>query len=271
MSFICLNGHFLPAEAPHLSVSTPAYKWGEGLFETMKVIDGRILLKDFHFERLFSSLPILEMKLDVDADWLADFVIALCDKNNCLQAARVRLSVYRQSEQEAGWVIEASPLPPENSIWNEQRWQVGIYPHACKSRDAFSYLKTTNYLPYAMAGRYAKSMNWGEALVLNNEGHICDGSKSNIFILLQGQIITPSIDQGCISGVMRRYIFENASQLLLPLIESNLTIEMLRSAEEVFLTNAIIGIQSVHHFEGKLYQQNETRKIYDMLLSTNSR
>ena len=271
MSFICHNGHFLPAEAPHLSVSTPAYKWGEGLFETMKVIEGRILLQDFHFERLFSSLPVLEMKLDVDAGELVDFVKELCIKNNCLQVARVRLSVYRQSEQATGWVIETSALPPEHGIWNEQHWQVGIYPHAYKTRDAFSFLKTANYLSYAMAGRYARSMNWGEALVLNSEGHICDGSKSNIFMLLHGQIITPSIDQGCIKGVMRRYIIENASKLSFPLIESHVTIEMLRSAEEVFLTNAIIGIQSVRLFEGKQYQHNETRKIYDRLLSTNSR
>jgi branched-chain amino acid aminotransferase len=271
MSFICHNGHFLPAEAPHLSVSTPAYKWGEGLFETMKVEEGRILLQDFHFERLFSSLPVLEMKLDVDAGELVDFVKELCIKNNCLQAARVRLSVYRQSEQTTGWVIETSALPPEHGIWNEQHWQVGIYPHAYKTRDAFSFLKTSNYLSYAMAGRYARSMNWEEALLLNNEGHICDGGKSNIFMLLHGQIITPSIDQGCIKGVMRRYIIENASKLSFPLIESHVTIEMLRSAEEVFLTNAIIGIQSVRLFEGKQYQHNETRKIYDRLLSTNSR
>ena len=122
-----------------------------------------------------------------------------------------------------------------------------------------------------MAGRYARSMNWEEALLLNNEGHICDGGKSNIFMLLHGQIITPSIDQGCIKGVMRRYIIENASKLSFPLIESHVTIEMFRSAEEVFLTNAIIGIQSVRLFEGKQYQHNETRKIYDRLLSTNSR
>ena len=144
MSFICHNGHFLPAEVPHLSVSTPAYKWGESLFETMKVIKGRILLQDFHFERLFSSLPVLEMKLDVDAGELVDFVKELCIKNNCLQAARVRLSVYRQSEQTTGWVIETSALPPEHGIWNEQHWQVGIYPHAYKTSDAFSFLKTAN-------------------------------------------------------------------------------------------------------------------------------
>ena len=270
MSFICLDGLFLPAEVPHVSISSPAFKWGEGVFETMKVWNGKILLATYHFERLFSSLRLLEMKIFVNTDQLARSILDLCNKNNCLEGARVRLSVFRKTEGDTGWSIEAIPWPYYEA-WDEKGWQIGIYPDACKVQDAFSNLKTANYLSYAMASRYAKAKGWEEAILLNQNGYVCDGSKTNIFVIHENQVITPSLDQGCISGVMRRYILENKSRFTQTLVEAPVNSDLLNAAEEIFLTNAIIGIRSVRNFKEKQYGQTATREIFDTVFSTNDR
>ena len=92
---VCLNGDFFPAETPLLPVHNRSYKWGDGVFETMKVFRGKILLEDLHFERLFLSLNVLVIGNNLQIEILREKIIYLCEKNCCLDLARVRLAVFR--------------------------------------------------------------------------------------------------------------------------------------------------------------------------------
>src|SRR3954468_22001203 len=109
MSFVCYNGQFFPSSQPLLTASNPGFKWGDGIFETMKYFKGRILLETFHFDRLFTSLRLLQINAGVHFNSIniTSKLQELCRRNQCESSARIRLAVYRNEKNEAEWLAEA--------------------------------------------------------------------------------------------------------------------------------------------------------------------
>lgn len=267
MSFVCYNGAFLPANQPGLFADNPCYKWGDGVFETIKVYKGRLLLSTFHFDRLLTSIQLLQMQMTSTPQELERNILELCAKNNCLAIARVRLAVYRDCENGTGYTIEVTPLDESVMQWNEEGLKVDTYPYARKACDVWANLKTANYLPYVMAARYAKEQGLQESLVLNSFNHICDASKANIFIIKDEELYTPALDQGCINGVVRRFLLQEFKEKGWEVRQTEVTAEMLLQADECFLTNAIQGIRWVGQYRGKHFASRVTRHIFETILS----
>ncbi|HZI52446.1 MAG TPA: aminotransferase class IV, partial [Chitinophagaceae bacterium] len=151
----------MPDDAPVLPADNKSYRYGDGLFETMKVVQGQISLAALHFERLFSGLKILGYKVPlllVPAK-LQEEIQLLCKKNKCEKLARVRLSVSRgnggidDETDELQYLIECWPLSESSNQLNEQGYSIEVFPDARKSCDVYSNLKSANYLPYIMAAR----------------------------------------------------------------------------------------------------------------------
>ncbi len=266
----------LPANEPVLMADNRSYRYGDGIFETMKVINGKICLEQYHFERLFSSCDLMGYKQPafLSAEKLKHQIIALCEKNNCTELARVRLSLSGGNgglydiENEAQYLIECWPLETSVNRLNENGLIIDIYPDVRKSCDRFSSIKSANFLAYVMAARYAKQNRLNDCLVLNIHDRIADSTIANIFLIKQDKIITPPLTDGCISGVMRKYLLESLKSLKGEIsIEENVIIEdELISADEVFLTNAVHGIKWVGQFRDKKYSNTLTAKIYSQFI-----
>lgn len=269
MSFVCYNGVFLPDGQPVLFVNNRSYKWGDGVFETIKVYKGRLLLQSLHFDRLMSSIRLLQIKETFTPFELEQNILALCSKNDCLDLARVRLAMYRNDENKTGYTIEAISQDQTVMQWKEKGYKIDIYPYARKACDVLANLKTANYLPYVMASRYAEEKGLQECLVLNSQNHICDASKANVFIVKDGELYTPALDQGCINGVMRRFLLQELKEKGWRVKQVELTEDMLQQADECFLTNAIQGIHWVSQYRDKQFTSAHTKKIFDTVLSTN--
>lgn len=267
MQMICFNGTILNRDEPVLPITNRGFKFGDGVFETMKLEKGQLHLAPYHFDRLFSSLELLQIPFTFSSAVLTESIEALCTANGCTERARVRLAVYRSERGEGEYCIEATKLPEEKTLWNERGWEIDIYPYVRKGQDVFANLKTANYLPYVMADRYAAEKGLDEALVLNSHGHLCDASRANLFLVLENSIMTPGLDQGCVNGVMRRYVMEEAKKKGYSVKQAEVTLEDLEGACEVFLTNALQGVKWVQRFRGKEYRSEQTRRLYDFLFS----
>lgn len=248
-----------------LPVTNRAFKWGDAVFETMKVARGVLQLASYHFDRLFASLELLQIDTTFSSVELSDRIAELCTVNGCSDRARVRLSVYRNDEGTGEYCIEASPLAEEKVLWNERGWVLDIYPYARKGQDVFANLKTANYLPYVMADRFAVQKELDEALVLNSHGHLCDASKANLFLIRNNSLLTPALHQGCVNGVMRRHVIEEVKKKGYTVKQAEVSQADLEGAEEVFLTNALQGIKWVQRFRDKEYRSEQTKKLYDLL------
>jgi branched-chain amino acid aminotransferase len=269
MEFIVVNGNFIEKNKAALALDDHSYRYGDGLFETMKIANGNILLEEYHFKRLFSGLKTLKIKTPAlfTRQKIDEQVKRLCKKNNYEESARVRLSVSRGSgglydcDNKFSYLIECWQL--EQNDFNENGLVIDIFPDARKSIDIFSNLKSANYLPYVMAALWAKENKLNDALILNQHERICDATIANVFWVKDGKIFTPSLNEGCVAGVMRKKILEltirNSGFLLL---ESVLTEDILFQADEVFLTNAITGIRWVKECRRKTYSNTISSKIF---------
>lgn len=268
MKFVCFNGDISLSHQPVLTAQNRSFRYGDGVFETIKVYKESIPFGTLHFERLFLSLRLLKMHFSFDEGHLEKMIMELCKKNGCSELARVRLAVYRHEDNSAGFIIEAFPLDAEANSFNKKGLTLDLYPYARKSMDAFANLKSANFLPYVLAGLYAKENNLDDSLVLNCDNHICDTSKANIFLVKNKEIFTPALHQGCINGVMRRFLIDELKKQHVPIHQEGLTEEDLLQADEVFLTNAIYGMRWVKSFKQKEYVHELTYTVYQQLFST---
>lgn len=276
MNFICLDGKIITANEPALLADNRGFRYGDALFETMKFSNGEIVLNQFHFERLFAGLQLLDYILPAhfNESLLQQNIHELIQKNKCGKTARIRLTIFRghgglyDENKMAGYLIECWPLSDTANTLNENGLIIDILPDAEKSCDKYSNLKSASFFIYSLAAQYAKKQKLNECLVLNTKGKIADGSITNLFIIKEGKIYTPSLDQGCIAGVMRRYLIESLKKSGHEVTESSICPEDLLVADEVFLTNAIQGIKWVKQFREKIYTNSETKKIYNEFVKT---
>ena len=269
MEFIIVNGNVIEKNNAGLSPDDHSYRYGDGLFETMKIANGNILLEDYHFERLFSGLELLKFKIPLhfSKQKISEEVKKLCKKNNCQELARVRLSVSRgrgglyDCDNKVSYLIESGPLEQNNNVLNENGLVIDIFPDARKSLDKFSNLKSANYLPYIMAAIWAKENKLNDALILNQHNQVCDSTIANVFWVESGNIFTPPLSAGCVAGVMRKRILDLGQNIK----EKNLTENDLLHADEVFLTNAINGMCWVKQFRDKTYENRIAVEIFTQI------
>ena len=264
------NGRFFADDETVLSKEDRSYRYGDGLFETMKLMNGNILLKDHHFERLFLGLDVLKFNIPVHftKQKIENEIIELSKKNGCERSSRIRLSVSRGNgglydyDNKFSYLIECWPL--EQKGLNENGLIIDIFRDARKSIDVFSNLKSANYLPYVMAAIWAKENNLNDALVVNQHERICDSTIANIFWVNDGNIFTPPLSEGCVAGIMRKWILTSGQKIN----EKELTENDLINADEVFLTNSISGIRWVKRFRNKIYKSEISKNIFTEIIQT---
>jgi branched-chain amino acid aminotransferase len=267
MEFVCFNGKFLPKGEPLLTAQNRSFRYGDGLFETIKIYQSRILLEQLHYDRLILGLKMLQIEDVLIVSELSHLILELSRKNNCMELARVRLAVYRNPENKSEFIIEASPLSKEINQWKENGMTIDLYPYARKSPDAFSNLKTANFLPYVLAEMFAKEKGIDDAIVLNAFNQIADSSKANLFLIKKNEIFTPALHQGCVGGVMRRFLLDELKKNGYRIRQDEISEEDLLNADEVFLTNSIYDIRGVQKFREKTYSYEQTFAIYQKIIS----
>jgi aminodeoxychorismate lyase len=249
-----LNGKMLGEEKIAISPNNRSFRYGDGFFETMKLINGKIILVDHHFERLFTTLEIVQFTKPnyFTPTYLQEQIIALAQKNQHQKLARIRLTIFRGNgglydveNHQPNYLIQTWELNPANNSLNENGLVIDIFKDAKKVCDNYAHLKSNNYLGYAMAALWAKKNHLNDALLLNPYNHIADSTIANIFIVKDGTIKTPALADGCVAGVMRRHLLTCIKADNMPIQETQITIDDLLQAQEIFLTNAIYGIKWV--------------------------
>ena len=279
MEYFIFNGKLLKSESAIISANSRGLRFGDGLFETIKSINGQLEFVDEHFARLWKGMQVLQFTIpkQFTPDYLEQEIQTLLKKNNHDKMGRVRLTVFRGDgglydavDHKPNYLIQSWALPDETGSWNSNGLVVGIYTDVKKSCDILSNLKHNNFLPYAMGALFAKKEKWNDAVLLNTEGRLCDTSIANIFLIKNEVIYTPALSEGCIAGVMRRNLIEKLTAAGYKLVEGKLSVEELLDADEVFLTNSIYNMRWVQSIEDKKYSNMQTQKIYAAFFSTNS-
>ena len=269
--YICFNGDFVKEKQTVLTCQNRAFRYGDALFETIRVSSKKIFLFDDHLKRLTKSMGFLKMNVpsSFNKEDLSKQIIKLLNTNRLFQGARLRLTVFRADggfytpvTNNISYIIEAEKLENEKYILNKKGLIIEIYDEFKKPVNALSNFKTTNAFPYILAGIYKKENGFDDCILLNQNNNIIEAISSNIFLVKGKSIYTPSIDDGCVAGVMRNKIIDIAIDLKYIVFEdASLRITDLLNADEVFLTNAINGVKWAIAFRTKRYYNTVSKQL----------
>lgn len=274
--FLFYDGQILRSDKLLISPNNRSYRYGDGCFETIKVLNGKIMLADYHFERLFSSLETLRFKKlgYHSAGWLEKQILSVVEKNGHAKRARVRVTVtrgdggiYDEQNHYPYFLIQSWPLQPATQELNENGLVIDIYKDARKTADLFSSIKSNNYLPYVMGALWAKEHHLNDAILLNPDNRVADATIANVFIVKDGSIKTPALSEGPVNGVMRRHLLHLLRKENIPVEEGTITVDELLEASELFLTNAIHGIKWVKQLGNSNYSNTTAIRLYKMMQS----
>jgi branched-subunit amino acid aminotransferase/4-amino-4-deoxychorismate lyase len=269
-TFINYNGNIIDSSQPVFTAANRAFRYGDALFETIRLIHGEILFFERHLSRLSSGMQLLGMNPHDDLTFHNLYLsIRHLDQVNELKGnGRIRLEVFRNDgglytpySNDVSYVIETSPLSSPKYQLNESGLKIELYTDIKKPVSRLSNLKSSNALYYVMAGLHKNKLNIGDCLVLNTDGRIAEAISSNIFLVENGIVSTPALTEACVAGVMREIIIEQIRETGSSVTEKGITIDDLLRSDEIFLTDVIHGIRWVSAFRSKRYFNSYSRGL----------
>jgi len=272
--FILFNDEFVQSDQAVLKSSNRGFKFGDGIFESMRMCNGELQFAELHADRLKAAMKAL--KFDsyelFDDYFLRQKTVELAKKNKFSGNVRFRLSVFRGGEglyspliNKPEFILEASILPYSSYELNKKGLIIDVYDELTKPINKLSNYKTSNALLYVMAGLYQKQHRLDEAIILNQNGFLCESTSSNVFVVYDNQIYTPALSEGCVAGVMRSVILKIAKMNDIQVIEAQISPEILKQADEVFVTNASSGVRWVMGYGKKRYFNEMAKTIASFL------
>lgn len=260
--FCIYNGHLISVYEPAISFANRAFRYGDSLFESIRYTNGKVMFISDHIKRLKLSMTVMRMNVpaEFNSDNLSVLILQLVEQNKVKEDARIRLTIFRNEGglytpevNDISFLIETEPLDSKGYVLNQKGLWVDLYAEIRKPVSKISSIKTGSALLYVMAGLSKLSMRLDDCLLVNEKGNICEAISSNIFVVKNGTLHTSPLNEGCVDGVMRRQILALAAQNKILSFETPLTVNTLMNGDEIFLTNAIQGLQWVGQFKNKFY------------------
>lgn len=262
MRFINFNGSIQSENIPLVHSWNRAFRYGDGLFESIAVGEKSIPFFDDHWNRLTQAAQLLALELPIvfTKEFLRKAILELLSLNAISGNAYARVMLYREGrgryapdEMQAGFMIEVEPIQGELFELNKKGLTIGLFADVNKAVDQLANFKTSSSLVYVLASIYKSKAGLDDCLILNTRSNICDSTNSNVFLVKDKIISTPSIQEGCINGVMRKQVIEIAKTNGFSICETAIEADMLRHADEIFLTNAVNGIRWVQRYGNAVY------------------
>jgi len=260
------NGHLISLYEPAISFTNRAFRYGDSLFESIRYSKGKVMFLADHIKRIKLSMTILRMNVPAEFSTpnVEALILHLLNENSISSDARIRLTVFRNDggyyapdTNDISFLIETESLETEGYTLNQKGLWVDVYAEIKKPISKIANLKTGSALLYVMAGLTKKSLKLDDCLLINENGHIIESISANIFVIKNGSLYTSPLADGCIEGIMRKQILALASLNRILTFEQSLTVNTLMNGDEVFLTNAIKGIQWVGQFKNTFYTNRQ--------------
>lgn len=247
-----------------------ALKYGDALFETIKAVNLDIQFLEDHYFRLMASMRMLRMEIPMNftMEFFENELRKTVDASD-LKDARLRITVFRKdgglynpASNQIDFIIEASTLKSEI----KKTYTVDLFKDYFIYSGLLSTVKTTNKLTNVLASIYASENNFDNCVLLNEKKHIVEAINGNIFLVKGTTIKTPSIGEGCVKGIIRKKIIEILSEHKEYTIEeAEISPFEIQKADEVFITNAIVGIQPVTSYRKSNFKATIAQELTEKL------
>jgi aminodeoxychorismate lyase len=273
---VFLNGQFVPEPQAVVPINDRGFMYGDGLFETMRVVNGRPFRMAQHLERLAHGADFLKIKCPFTPKELQDFAGQLIGKNKMPEAI-LRVTLTRgpgergympKSDGKPTVVMTLHAAPPlENMI----QWSLATSSFRVPAADPLASFKTLNKLTHVMAHMEAVEKGADEALLINTNGEVAETASGNLYWVYNDIICTTPAGRGVLPGITRAVVLEICQTLGLPTDQRVIKPEALRNSEGIFITQSAFGIVPVTVFDGELVAfsplVDQIRRAYSEMLT----
>lgn len=271
-----LNGKIVASEEATLSVSNRGYAYGDAVFETLRVINGKIMFWEDHYFRFMAGMRIMRMEIPAgfSPEFLEQEIRELLEANDLLSSpARVRFSVhrkeggfYRPQTNEVGYVITAEALSDPFYLLKEDFYEVELFKDHFVNSGLLSTVKTNNRAINVLGSIFANENSYDNCLLLNENKSVIEALNGNLFLVSGKTIKTPPLNDGCIKGIVRGKILEIIKKLPeYTLLEESVSAFELQKADEMFITNVVMGIRPVSKYRKKEFKTEVAKELLTKL------
>lgn len=268
------NGNIVPTTGLSLEANR-GFLYGDAIFDTLKVLDGKVLFSEDHYFRLMASLRIVRMEIPVyfTLEYMETEVLSIVAALNLSASARVRITFFRKpggkytpETNETEFVITAEPLETLLYAVNESEYEVELYKDFYITKQLVSTIKTTNRILNTTAAIFASENGYNSCLMVNDDKNVIEAIQGNVFMLTGNRLVTPPVSDGCLNGIMRKQLIEITKKIEgIEFVEASISPFDLQKADEIFITNVITGIQPVTRYRKKTYKSDLSKELVKRL------
>ena len=271
---INFNGSILSQDS-NILTQNRAFLYGDGVFETVKIIDNKILFLEDHYFRLMSSMRVVRMEIPMNftMEYLEEQILSVVNANSLSASSRARITVYRNDggyylpqNNTVSFLIHTSALENVLYSFEKQHYEVDLYKDFYITKQLLSSIKSTNKIINITGSIFANENSLDNCLLLNDSKNVVEALQGNIFMLLGTKLITPPVSEGCLNGVMRKQILNMAKKIEnLEIVEEVISPFDLQKADELFITNVIKGIQPITQYRKKSFATKVSTQLLEEL------
>lgn len=257
---INFNGTLVSQDA-NIVAQNRGFLYGDAVFETVKIVNSKILFLEDHYFRLMSSMRVIRMEIPMNftMEYLEEQIVSLVKNNGLESSARARITVcrneggyYLPQNNTVSFLIQATSIENALYVFDEKEYEVDLYKDFYVTKQLLSSIKTTNRLINVTGSIYASENGLDNCILLNDSKNVVEALQGNIFMLKGNVLITPPVSEGCLNGVMRKQILELAKKIGgIEVVEEIISPFDIQKADELFVTNVIKGVQPITKYRKK--------------------
>jgi branched-chain amino acid aminotransferase len=264
---INFNGTIV-SEDTNILTQNRAFLYGDAVFETVKIINSKILFLEDHYFRLMASMRVVRMEIPMNftMEYIEEQILSVASTSNLSSSSRARITVFRNDGgyylpkiNTVSFLISITAIEQILYSFNQEKYEVDLFKDFYVSKQLLSSIKTTNKMLNITASIFASENGFENCLLLNDSKNVVEAIQGNLFMLVGNKLITPPVSEGCLNGVMRKQVLAFAKKMdNLEVVEEAISPFDLQKADELFVTNVIKGIQPITKYR---------KKEFDVVLS----
>lgn len=271
---INFNGNIVPQDTTLLTQNR-AFLYGDAVFETVKIVDSKILFLEDHYFRLMSSMRVVRMEIPMDftMEYFEEQILSVVNSNGLAKSSRARITVYRNDggyylpkTNTISFLIHVSGIEKGLYSFEKEEYEVDLFKDFYVTKQLLSSIKTTNRMLNITASIFANENGLDNCLLLNDSKNVVEAIQGNVFMLMGNKLTTPPVSEGCLNGVMRKQILAIANSIdTLEVVEEIISPFDLQKADELFVTNVIKGIQPITKYRKKDFDVTVSKVLLEKL------
>ncbi len=257
------------------SENNRGFLFGDAVFETLKIVDKKVLFIEDHYFRLMASMRICRMEIPMNftLEFFEEQILSLVNALAIGESARVRMTVFRNSEglylpksNAIGYIITAEKLTNKEYLVTDAFYEVELYKDFYVTKHLLSTLKTTNKMINVTGSIFAKENDYNNCILLNDDKNVVEALNGNIFMKMNDIIVTPPISDGCLNGIMRKQLIALINKTEgVKCIEKSISPFDLQKSDELFISNVIKGIQPITKYRKKEFETTFSKALNEKL------